>query len=401
MTKNFILGKLTPFQNSQKTIVRRQDVNDIINGILNTHDQYKNEYDKISNYFWTGNEKGTTQKIWNFLKSNVPYEIESDQYQTLRSPSAILSIPGDCKSYSLYSNGILDSLKRKGLIKGDIVYRFAGYNGNKDYEHVFSVLKTDKGEIWTDPVLDSYNEKKQPTVYKDRKIKNMSLIAMAGIGDLTDTSSIDLSAPIDTTTTFDTSASLDTTGPTTSSDGTPLLNSDPTTGAYQENDGTWYLADGTALLNYDPKTGAYQEPDGTYYAMDGTALSYYDPTTGNYTEQGSNILYDVNGNVIGTQGATTTPTTSGGNLSIPGSGGGSSSGGGGGAKSSPASSTPPSALNSLLNTLNKLFPGNIKPSPRPLTTPLKTTTPTTSSNNTLLWIGLGAAAIYFISKKSK
>ena len=51
MTKNFILGKLTPFQNSQKTIVRRQDVNDIINGILDTHDLYKNEYDKISNYF--------------------------------------------------------------------------------------------------------------------------------------------------------------------------------------------------------------------------------------------------------------------------------------------------------------------------------------------------------------
>ena len=92
MTKNFILGKLTPFQNRQTVVTRSQGVNDIINGILETHDQYKNEYDKISHYFYTGSEKGTAQKIWNYLKDNVSYNIESDKFQTLRSPAAILSM---------------------------------------------------------------------------------------------------------------------------------------------------------------------------------------------------------------------------------------------------------------------------------------------------------------------
>jgi hypothetical protein len=404
MTKNFILGKLTPFANKQTVVTRSQGVNDIINGILETHDQYKNEYDKISHYFYTGSEKGTAQKIWNYLKDNVSYNIESDKFQTLRSPAAILSMGSgaDCKSYALFSNGVLDSLERKGLIKGGLVYRFAGYGNNRDLEHVFSVIKTDKGEIWIDPVLGTFNQKKEPSYFKDKKINNMSLIAMAGIGDLsTDMASTDLSAPIDQGTIMpDASAATIDNGPV-SSDGTPVINSDPTTGAYQEQDGTWYTVDGVALSNYDIKTGAYQEESGTWYAVDGTELSFYDPTTGNYQEVGSNVLYDANGNPIGTATQTTSaiPTktssvlTSGG-----GSGGGSGSGGGG----SSASSGTTSALNQALGLLNKLFPTNTKPltAPKPIVRTATTTT-TSSNTGTYLLLGLGVAAILLLTKKSK
>ena len=402
MTKNFILGKLTPFQNKQTVVTNSQGVNDIINGILSTHDLYKDEYDKISNYFYTGSDKGTAQKVWNYLKDNVVYNIESDRMQTLRSPAAILSMGSgaDCKSYALFANGILDSLRRKGLIKGDLVYRFAGYGDRKDLEHVFSVLKTNKGEIWIDPVLGTFNQKKEPNYYTDKKINNMSLVAMAGIGDLsTDQETIDLSEPIDQSVMPDISAStIDTT--MTASDGTPIINSDPTTGAYQEQGGAWYLQDGTALNNYDPTTGAYQEESGAWYAVDGTELAFYDPSTGNYQEVGSNVLYDANGSPIGTASTsyaavptkTSSVLTSGG-----GSGGGSGSGGGG----SSASNGTTSALNSALALLNKLYPSNTKPltAPKPI---VKTaTTPTTASSNTgtYLMIGLAAAAVYFLTKK--
>jgi len=182
INKNEILGKLTPFKNYQVIVSHDQTVGEIINGILNTHEKYKKEYDKISEYFIGDNEIETAQNIWNFLKSNVPYYIEDTKNQTLRSPSAIFAMPGDCKSYSLAANGILDSLNRKGVFNIPLAYRFASYKeNNREPQHVFSVLYpgTNK-EIWIDPVLKRFNEKRQPTFYKDKKLK-MALIAMSGV----------------------------------------------------------------------------------------------------------------------------------------------------------------------------------------------------------------------------
>lgn len=181
ISRNEILGKLPLFKNYQVIVSHDQTVGEIIDGILMTNEKYKNEYDKISEYFIGDNEIETAQNIFNFLKSNVPYYIEDTKNQTLRSPSAIFAMPGDCKSYSLAANGILSSLNRKGYFKIPLAYRFASYKDNKEIQHVFSVLYpgTNK-EIWIDPVLKRFNEKRQPTFYKDKKLK-MALIAMSGV----------------------------------------------------------------------------------------------------------------------------------------------------------------------------------------------------------------------------
>jgi len=160
-----------------------QNVNGIITGILETHEKYKSEYDKISNYFLGKNINETAYNIWEFLKQNVPYRRESDNFQTLRSPSSIVSgLPADCKTMSLFSLGVLQSLQRKGLINCTLAYRFAGYNDfNNDLEHVFAVInpKSQK-EIWCDAVLPRFNQKKQPTYYKDKNLK-MALVSLSGI----------------------------------------------------------------------------------------------------------------------------------------------------------------------------------------------------------------------------
>ena len=80
---------------------------------------------------------------------------------------------------------MLDSLRRKGKLKCDLIYRFAGYGVFTDYiEHVFCVCKTGKNEIWVDPVLNGYNEKKQPNYIVDKKINNMALVGISGIYDV-------------------------------------------------------------------------------------------------------------------------------------------------------------------------------------------------------------------------
>lgn len=156
-----------------------QSTGDIINCILSTHDKYKNQYDKISSYFKGYSNEQTARNIYDFLKSNIRYVIESEDQQLVRSPAAILKQgQSDCKCYSLFIAGIFDSLNIP------FCYRFASYKADvKSPGHVFVVINPGtNNEIWCDPVLSYFNYKK-PYCYKlDKKPKKMAVYSISGIG---------------------------------------------------------------------------------------------------------------------------------------------------------------------------------------------------------------------------
>ena len=183
ISKNAVLQKLAPFTNFKKVLIDDQNTSDIIQGILDNHDNYQNEYDKISEMFIGDNEVETARNVFNFLKQNVPYYIEPIEKQTLRSPSAIVCMKqgADCKSYASFINGIMNSLNRKGIFRVPLAYRFASYRyDTKEPQHVFAVLYPGtKNEVWVDPVLAKFDQRKEPVFIKDKKIK-MALIAMSG-----------------------------------------------------------------------------------------------------------------------------------------------------------------------------------------------------------------------------
>jgi len=185
MDVGYLLGRLTPFANSRKMIVSNQSTGDIIKQIIDTHNKYKNDYDKISDQFWKGNVKNTCKYLFNFLKKNVVYSIEPDYRQSVKSPAAILATGqystggNDCKHYSLFQAGILDSLKRKGK-SIDWCYRFANYKlFSTTPHHVFVVVKINGKEFWCDPVLNYWDQKKP---YINKIDKKMSLYSISGIG---------------------------------------------------------------------------------------------------------------------------------------------------------------------------------------------------------------------------
>lgn len=184
MQKNILLGRLKSFGGNSKMLVRDQQVPDIISAMLSAHKLYASEYDKISQDFYSGDGIQTAKKLFEFLKKNVQYKIESDKSQRIMSPSAILSLgKNDCKNYALFIMGVLDSLKRKGLINNKIYYRFASYKLLDEIpHHVFAVIQDEEGnEYFIDPVLSKFNERK--TYYhKIDKQPSMPLYSVSGIG---------------------------------------------------------------------------------------------------------------------------------------------------------------------------------------------------------------------------
>jgi hypothetical protein len=198
MQKNILLGRLKSFGGNSKMIVRDQQVPDIISAMLTAHKMYASEYDKISQDFYSGNGVQTAKKLFDFLKKNVQYKIESDKSQRIMSPSAILSLgKNDCKNYALFIMGVLDSLKRKGLIDNKIYYRFASYKLLDEIpHHVFAVIQDNEGnEYFIDPVLSTFNERK--TYYhKIDKIPSMPLYSVSGIGQTKKKASAKAVAPV-------------------------------------------------------------------------------------------------------------------------------------------------------------------------------------------------------------
>ena len=187
VSKNIILGILPPFQNKQSVILENQNVSDIITGILNTHNKYAKQYDKIYRYFIAEDLEQTGRNIFDFLKAHVPYFIESNEFQYLKSPASIVSTKGDCKSFALFSCGILDAFRRNENPDLEVSYRFASYDPyNKTPEHVFCVVKEYGKEYWIDPVLDRFNQRKDPYFYKDKKLNTMALVGLSGIDNQND-----------------------------------------------------------------------------------------------------------------------------------------------------------------------------------------------------------------------
>jgi len=150
MESSLLIGKLPPFQNNAVLVQRNQTVYDIINEVLDAHDLFRKDYDNIATDFWTGDIETTAKKIFDFLKRNVRYKIETEGKQTTKSPAAMLATAiGDCKHYASFINGLFDAINRKYNQNINWFYRFASYNFfDKEPAHVFAVAKKNGKEIW-------------------------------------------------------------------------------------------------------------------------------------------------------------------------------------------------------------------------------------------------------------
>lgn len=181
-----ILMSLPPFQNEKQVIIYDQSAGDIINAIVSSFKKNKNEYDKIFSFFAGNNEVETAENVFNFLKKNVRYVIEDEDNQLIKTPAAIIATGktgSDCKNYALFIAGVMDAYRRNEGVDFPLSFRFASYKNDKTPQHVFVVLYPGSNEeIWIDPVLNYFDQKVYPYYFKDKKITNMALSSLGGIG---------------------------------------------------------------------------------------------------------------------------------------------------------------------------------------------------------------------------
>ena len=188
MLSDQLLAQLPPFTNKEIILIQDQNVDDIIDAIVKAQKKYQKDYYHIYTYFVGSNEIETARNVWNFLKKNVDYVIELDTQQTIKSPAAILSTSkkkfggNDCKNLALFTAGALSAYRDNELKDFDLYFRFASYDYfDRIPQHVFVVMKINNKEIWIDPVLDQFNDHRQPTYFIDKKINQMALVALSGI----------------------------------------------------------------------------------------------------------------------------------------------------------------------------------------------------------------------------
>jgi hypothetical protein len=185
MDRAVLLGVLPPYLNRYTLVKRHQDVFDIVKEVLAAHEAFAPDYDLIAPYFEGFSKMETCKRLFQFLKKNIPYEVEPEKSQTTKSPSALLHQSfGDCKHYAGFIAGVLDALNRRGA-DFDFAYRFASYSiWDNTPGHVFVVVWINGNEVWVDPVLKSFNQRLEPTYILDKRVKNSYMLSrVSGVYD--------------------------------------------------------------------------------------------------------------------------------------------------------------------------------------------------------------------------
>lgn len=172
---------LTPYKGEQKKVVDNQITADIIALIEKVHNKKKSDYDRIAINFWKGNVKDTAKFLFDYVRKNIRYAIETKDRQTVKHPSALVREKiGDCKHMASFIVGVGDALNRLGYpIEAGFMYVNANDN-SKNYHHVFAVLRDPVNDVtyWVDPIPNtSFNQRKK---YLTKKFVPMALYEISG-----------------------------------------------------------------------------------------------------------------------------------------------------------------------------------------------------------------------------
>jgi len=153
-----------------RTVINAADGmnSDIISAIHKALPKAVTQVQNLSRHFQAASRYETAKNIWLFLKNNIRYVRDADEYQKIKLPSRLLSEgTGDCKSLSLFTAAILKSLDMPAA------FRYASYSpGNDIPSHVYTTTQDERGnEIIIDAVWNEFNSEKKYSSKKDYQMR--------------------------------------------------------------------------------------------------------------------------------------------------------------------------------------------------------------------------------------
>lgn len=147
----------------------------LVRAILNNFPAAVAQTKTLAPRFNRGSLTGSAQAVWDFLKYQIKYKIDSGLAQHIKLPNALVATgSGDCKSYSLFAAGILANLGYK------VSFKFTAYNGETVPAHVYVTATDGRSTVIVDAVWKAYNSEKRPYSYV--KVYPMEIATISGIG---------------------------------------------------------------------------------------------------------------------------------------------------------------------------------------------------------------------------
>ncbi len=167
-----------PPVNGLNTLVKADAINsDIISAIHNAYPTAVKQSKGIAKSFVGSNRLQTSFNIWKWLKSNIHYVKDIKGSQWVKLPNRFISDgSGDCKSYSLFTAGILGAL---GI---PFSFRYTSYiPGSSIPTHIYVVTQDENGTpIIIDGVYKSFNSQK---AFEFKKDYPMNVSVLSGFDD--------------------------------------------------------------------------------------------------------------------------------------------------------------------------------------------------------------------------
>lgn len=164
-------------ENKAVLITDWQNSADLIKAMAVCHKENLKYAKKIANLFKGSSDLETCRNVYDFLRNEIPYKIESGEAQKVKTLPRFLAdskttitgdpVGNDCKMYAVFTNVILNTL---GI---DSRYRFVSYKG-KQPTHTYTVVPS--LNLVIDAVLPTFDTEKP---YKTKK--DMSLYKMSGV----------------------------------------------------------------------------------------------------------------------------------------------------------------------------------------------------------------------------
>ena len=150
----------------KNTVIKKNgNTGDIIAAVLEADGKSKAQTAELSKQFERSPEG--LQKIWNYVKYNFRYVEDPNGQQWIKSPERLFfEREGDCKSFTIFVNSILQNLKI------DYTTRFISQNQDKDATHVYTVATLNGKNYIIDTVYNEFNKEPRYTYKYDYKNKN-------------------------------------------------------------------------------------------------------------------------------------------------------------------------------------------------------------------------------------